>query len=570
MNNFRDGWKSLAKRQLIVVCNTYIPIIVITIAVSFLVIWNSTNQLGYYSQKELDSALVNLETQLNKVDDWTRALILKRMNELMLDGRGDAMASYQIVQELGSIYSACDVKGVIYLYDKAEERFYVNYGVDLYSADEIQNLKGELLNGELPAGTDSHWHIYKLNERFFYRTYFEYTNYKLGILLDFNEIFSITDQKENLYFSDDEQVLILNSGTILEETEKKWDELFRGGMLRQPIISRSESLKCSVGLIFTSGQLLGMVPIAYWMPLLMTLACIPGIFFLWRLIQIRTIRPINILRSAMKQLEKKDYDFRIVENDLKETEDFQYLFEAFNQMAEEIKESSEKDKKMYQAQFDNLRLQVNPHMLLNSFNMIYSLAQTQNYLCIQEFSLHLTEYFRYVLKENNHLVPLSKEMAFVENYISIQKIRFPGTFTSVYSIQEAAENALVPPLIIQNFVENAMKYALTPGEVIEVLINIRRENDRLLISICDTGSGFKEEVLEYVQRGEIYVDKMGQKHIGIWNSRRRLEVFYGEKAKITIASLRGDGTRVWIELPYTDADSSREGEEGDSHEAADR
>ena len=56
------------------------------------------------------------------------------------------------------------------------------------------------------------------------------------------------------------------------------------------------------------------------------------------------------------------------------------------------------------------------------------------------------------------------------------------------------------------FVENAMKYALSSGRMIEVLINIRREEDRLCVSVCDTGRGIKEEILECLKKGEIYVD----------------------------------------------------------------
>lgn len=77
----------------------------------------------------------------------------------------------------------------------------------------------------------------------------------------------------------------------------------------------------------------------------------------------------------------------------------------------------------------------------------------------------------------------------------------------------------MPPLLVENFVENAMKYALSSGRMIEVLINIRREEDRLCVSVCDTGRGIKEEILECLKKGEIYVDKMGQQHIGVWNCR---------------------------------------------------
>ncbi len=101
----------------------------------------------------------------------------------------------------------------------------------------------------------------------------------------------------------------------------------------------------------------------------------------------------------MQEVEKENLTFRIENTDKNETEDFRYLYRVFNRMAGEVEQSREKDKKMYQTELDNLKLQVNPHMLLNSFNMIYSLAQTKNYEYIQRYSMLLVEYFRYVLRD---------------------------------------------------------------------------------------------------------------------------------------------------------------------------
>ena len=68
----------------------------------------------------------------------------------------------------------------------------------------------------------------------------------------------------------------------------------------------------------------------------------------------------------------------------------------------------------------------------------------------------------------------------MKNYIDIQRF-VSGSFSSVQDIREDCMEAAIPPLLIENFVENAMKYALKPGEVVEVLLNIRREDARLLI-----------------------------------------------------------------------------------------
>ena len=94
-----------------------------------------------------------------------------------------------------------------------------------------------------------------------------------------------------------------------------------------------------------------------------------------------------------------------------------------------------------------------------------------------------------------------------------------------------------------------MKYGLIPGKKIEILINIQKKEDRLAISVIDTGRGMDPEVLDIVRRGEIYHDRMGKKHIGIWNCRRRMEVFYGKDTKIHITSKPQEGTQVWMEVP---------------------
>lgn len=83
-----------------------------------------------------------------------------------------------------------------------------------------------------------------------------------------------------------------------------------------------------------------------------------------------------------------------------------------------------------------------------------------------------------------------------------------------------------------------------------MLINIRREEERLLISVCDTGRGIKPEILACLQKGEVYRDRMGKEHIGVWNCRRRMEVFYGKETSMNIISDFGQGTQVWLDIPF--------------------
>ncbi len=547
-------WRILAVRLLLVVCLTFLPLNIMAIAVSGLVIWKTSEQVMDVYQGQLNVTMGYFESSLIKVDEKLDQFILDYQAELMLLDGGDNMVSYEMVDELGDIFSDTEVNGILYLYDCSADRVLVKYSGRTYPIALVEEMKTELTQ-KIPQGTNSRWHIGELNDNYFYSKYYEYTNYKMGFLMDLsNELTPIlevvqgnvksveaTDGRQ-VYFTDGMDTLKLKSNALLEKADEEWQ--------KQTLRWQSERLGCTVALQLEQGSFLGSIPIWYWGLLLVALLFFLMIFALWGLLQRRVMQPLKRLWEGMEQLKQDNLDYRIDNWSPEETADFVYIYKEFNHMAEEIKLSHEKDIIMYQAQLDNLRLQVNPHMLLNSFNMIYSLAQVKDYECIQKFSMYLMDYFRYVLKENDKFVTLKKEMDFVESYIGIQKIRFPGAFTSVYSMQEGTENALIPPLLIENFVENAMKYALVPGKIIEVLINIRKEGDKLLISICDTGKGIREEVLESIQQGEVYEDQAGQKHIGIWNCRRRVEVFYGERASINIISSPGEGTQVWVELPF--------------------
>lgn len=115
---------------------------------------------------------------------------------------------------------------------------------------------------------------------------------------------------------------------------------------------------------------------------------------------------------------------------------------------------------------------------------------------------------------------------------------------------EGSGEAVIPPLLIENFVENSLKYALIPGEMVEVMVDIQRIGHHLHIAVSDTGNGIKPEVLDALNKGEPYVDPAGNKHIGIWNCMRRVEAFYGEKASLKVASQRNNGTSIILVIPY--------------------
>lgn len=548
---FKRGWHGLTVRLWLVVCVTVVPLIFGMIILTGVLVGNMSREQDELRQRELNLAMALLENGLVRIDTEMDDVVLKYMTPLTVPSGADSMVSYEMIGELCDIMRETSLPGIVSVREKSGNRLYNKYSEGDYALEVAEEIRAALEKNIIYS--TGGWRIRNIAGYYFYLRNYQFDNYCLTFRIDLGKCFSellfetgLTE--EAVYFTDGLSILQVTPEQIATFISQNWRtmETAAGGELLE---WRSHREDCRLMLGETGGHLSERGIFWLWIVLVIAV-CVILFLILWWMLHHMVLRPLHVLQGGMKRLEQDEFSYRIAYGEKEESSEFIYIFEAFNHMDGEVGLSHEKDIKMYQAQLDNLRLQVNPHMLLNSFNMIYSLAQTKNYECIQEFSIHLVEYFRYVLKADA-MVPLHKEIQFVESYTGIQRIRFPGAFTSVYNIQKGLEDVLVPPLLIQNFVENSMKYALIPGKTIEVLINVRSEEDRLMISICDTGSGFKDEVLEKVRSGEAYVDARGQKHIGIWNCRRRMEVFYGDSAKMNIVSQRGKGTQIWLDLPLT-------------------
>ena len=331
---------------------------------------------------------------------------------------------------------------------------------------------------------------------------------------------------------------------------------------RYQYVWQGEELPFQVLVTFSYHFALANVPFILWVGLLLSAVTVVLSPFLYKRLRLDILEPMKTLRNAIDTL-RADNAYRIPPQSRKISDDFLSIFDDFNQMAEEIQVSHEKDLKLMESEMDNLRLQVNPHMLLNSYNMIYALAESKNYSVIQDYTLCLVDYFRYVLRRGQKLVSVGQELEFVENFIRIQRIRFPGRFSYVYQVDEDAMQAQIPPLLIENFVENAVKYALDPTKPIEIVVFVRKEaddtgKDKLHIAITDTGSGIRPEVLEKLEKREPYIDEAGHRHIGIYNCFRRIELFYGEEGDIHFSSGQNQGTQIYLVVPYILSEEEKE------------
>lgn len=318
------------------------------------------------------------------------------------------------------------------------------------------------------------------------------------------------------------------------------------------------SVNVSLDYQITAGEVYSMYPPIFYVFFafaLLSVLVIPLLYILAkRLIQ----KPLSVLAEGMQEVETGKLEYRVQEQ--LGSLQMNYLAKTFNHMTGEIRHmriaSYEQEIGKLQTETINVHLQVNQHMLMNSLNVVYSLIQMKRYEEASEFTVLLMKYFQYALRKNSALVTVQEEITFVEDYIRLQKIRFKNRFSSVCQVTDEVRDLLIPQLLIQGFVENAVKYALAPDRITEILIDIQKQDGRLLISVIDTGEGMDQERVQALREGRAVEDATG-KHVGLWNVRKRLDYYYGEDYRLEITSGKNEGTMIHVSLPLQPKDTEQ-------------
>ena len=189
------------------------------------------------------------------------------------------------------------------------------------------------------------------------------------------------------------------------------------------------------------------------------------------------------------------------------------------------------------AQLEALKNQLHPHFLFNTLNTISALLHRDVEAADRVVS-RLGDLLRLSLQGGEQEVRLSQELTFLQHYLDIQHTRFQDRLTFVQNVEPELLDALVPSLILQPLVENAVRHAIEPRSTPGLItINARRENGRILLEVKDNGPGFQQ------------AKSAGCAGIGLANTRARLEQLYGAEHRFTLANLDEGGVLVRMEFP---------------------
>lgn len=252
------------------------------------------------------------------------------------------------------------------------------------------------------------------------------------------------------------------------------------------------------------------------------------------------IKPIRQLNKAISEVAKNNLDVYVspCSND-----ELSELSVHFNTMVSALKHNQEelveRQRELNQAQIRMLQAQLSPHFLCNTLDTIKWIGKINQVPQVAEMATNLADILRFCISPEE-FVTLDRELDMVKSYIEIQKIRLSSEFTFSVHISPSLANCLVPKMILQPIVENAILHGINDAKqgAIHLTIDMLGRGDLLRIMVKDNGHGFPEHMTGSYSNQDIQSLKG---HLGLYNVHTILQKHYGKKFGLHLAN-QADGT----------------------------
>lgn len=281
------------------------------------------------------------------------------------------------------------------------------------------------------------------------------------------------------------------------------------------------------------------------------LLMIPFIFFRVRREMAEKTRAMDEIVDAFRAVRHGHLDRELV---IRTGNEFEEIAGEYNCMVRSLvqlmEENEERARVSVISEVRQLESQFNPHFLFNTLENIKFMTKLDPDAAMRMITA-LSALLRYSIDSRVQRVPLAEDIRHLGNYIEIQRQRFGARLCYRQEIAEEAEDCLVPKLLLQPIVENAIHYGADAEGAIDITTQIRVSDGQLRIVIEDAGAGMDEETLHRL-RAMMARGENRSVHTGIYNIHRRIQLLYGMEYGMEISRRAEGGTRVAMVLPADD------------------
>ncbi|MCC8017627.1 MAG: sensor histidine kinase [Lachnospiraceae bacterium] len=266
--------------------------------------------------------------------------------------------------------------------------------------------------------------------------------------------------------------------------------------------------------------------------------------------------PTRKLKAAMEEVEQGNLDVRV---ELDTNDEMEYVADGFNHMTERL---TDYINQVYVAQIcrqdaemNALKMQIQPHYLYNSLDIIRMTALEQNDRKTAQLLESLAKQLRYVMGPQSERVCLKDEIDSIREYFVMMRIRYEERISLMIYLKDEDQTLMIPKLILQPMVENAIRHGLREKKGYgAVAIRVERKSDHLEIVVMDDGVGMDEEgvrhIMDSLENHEVgSIESDGTASIGMQNVYDRIKLNCGAEYGYTVQSTKGMGTVITFTLP---------------------
>ncbi|MCV9886956.1 sensor histidine kinase [Metabacillus halosaccharovorans] len=269
------------------------------------------------------------------------------------------------------------------------------------------------------------------------------------------------------------------------------------------------------------------------------------------------VSPLGKLTKAMKFVERGDFNGakRVMPSIKSHHHEIGYVIKVFDHTIEQlnhlIETEYEANIRRKDAEYKALLLQINPHFLNNTLEVIGGLAVQGKKREVMNVSIYLGRMMRYSLNTRTDVVKLGEEISYIRSFIEILKLRYEGALTCEIDEQEETKSIPIIKFIIQPLVENAVKYSFIHHTVADIKIKTMVQQGQLVIVVEDKGIGMSDEEIANICQtvkndgNDSALDSDGHS-IGLKNVLGRLSLYYGAEFSFSIESEVGHGTKITL------------------------
>lgn len=255
-------------------------------------------------------------------------------------------------------------------------------------------------------------------------------------------------------------------------------------------------------------------------------------------------KPVVTLIKSMGEISRGNFNIQVEQPEQPELAE---LVSSFNSMIQEVdtlmKENIQKEHDKTRMEMMALNAKINSHFLYNTLNTIKWQAIAEKQMGIAESIVALTKILEYSFRNTLDMVSLQDELKFIEDYIYIQRIRYACSVEMQYNMEDTCQNCLVPKMILQPIVENALLHAFDKAaKDNRIVVSCVSEAPIMRITVYDNGKGFDYQGFDRLTG------------IGLTNVMDRLLLNFGERGRLEIESEVGQGTTVIMEMPLMEAE----------------